>query len=71
MIFNLKENKIKSTSQCIGCAFFDTKLKKCNGFGKVCFEMDLKTNTLLDPKTKLPLSIDKVKEYKSKIQGEM
>lgn len=67
MIYNLKLNKPKSTSQCITCAFFDAKTKICNGFGKICFEMDAKTKTILDPKTKQPLSAEVVQNL---IKGE-
>lgn len=52
MIWNTEFNKEKSSSQCVSCSFFDKKLKKCNGFGKKCFEIDPKTMTLIDPVTK-------------------
>lgn len=39
------------------CQWFDKDKKKCIGIGKVCFEYDAKTNTCIDPKTKLPIKI--------------
>lgn len=69
MIWNLKENKEKSSSQCVCCSFFDKKLKTCNGFGKKCFEIDPKTKVLIDPKTGLGMSENQIKTIKEKING--
>ena len=36
---------------------FDSKLKKCNGLNKTCFEYDEKTNTIIDGVTKMPVQL--------------
>lgn len=55
MLFNKNTGKIKKSIDCLTCPHFDKKLKKCNGLGKVCFEYDSKTMTIIDPITGLPL----------------
>lgn len=40
MLYNLKENKPKTSTLCMTCEYYDKKLKKCNGLDKICFEMD-------------------------------
>ena len=55
----MNEHKIKQTLDCLYCPFFDKKRKKCDGgIGKVCFEYDPKTQTAIDPKTKLPIKLN-------------
>lgn len=58
MLYNKDLNKIKTNADCISCPLFDKRTKKCNGFGKICFEFDIKTRTIIDPITKLPIRID-------------
>ena len=60
MLFNNELNKVKTSSDCITCLYFDKKLKKCNGIGKVCFEYDGKTKTMIDPITKLPIKKENI-----------
>lgn len=55
MIFNINTKKVKNDLDCLTCPYFDRYYKKCNGIGKVCFEYDEKTMTIIDPVTKLPL----------------
>ena len=55
MLYNTEKGKIWSNADCLVCEHFDKKLKKCNGKGKICFEYDFKTRTIIDPITKLPL----------------
>lgn len=57
MLYNKELKKVKASSDCITCQYFDKKLKKCNGVGKVCFEYDVKTKTAFDPITKLPIKL--------------
>lgn len=58
MLYNKSKNKIQTNSDCITCPFFDKKKKKCEGIGKNCFEFDKKTQTVIDPITKLPIRIN-------------
>lgn len=58
MLYNIKLKKVKASSQCITCFYFDKNTKKCNGFGKNCFEYDAKTKTILDPITGLPIKLN-------------
>ena len=58
MLYNIELKKVKASSQCITCFYFDKKTKKCNGFGKKCFEYDAKTKTILDPITGLPIKLN-------------
>lgn len=55
MIFNCEKMHPQTNIDCLSCKFFDKKLKKCKGRGKVCFEYDPKTMTIIDPTTGLPL----------------
>ena len=57
MLFNRNLNKIKQPIDCMSCEFFDKTQKKCNGLGRVCFEFDPKTQTCIDPITKLPINL--------------
>lgn len=57
MLYNKDKKKIKSNADCLNCRYFDKELKKCNGIGKVCFEYDEKTNTAIDPVTKMAIKI--------------
>ena len=55
MLYNLNKNKIWSNADCLTCEYFDKKLKKCKGKGKICFLFDKKTQTIIDPITGLPI----------------
>ena len=57
MLYNTKLKKVKTLTDCLTCAYFDKRLKKCNGLNKVCYEYDPRTMTIIDGKTKLPRSI--------------
>lgn len=57
MLYNIDKNDIQTNVMCIKCKYFDKKTHKCNGIGKVCFEYDKKTKTIIDPITKLPLKL--------------
>ena len=57
MIYNTKLKKIKEPTDCGTCAYFDRRLKKCNGLNRVCYEYDAKTQTIIDGNTKLPRRI--------------
>ena len=57
MLYKKSEKRIRTSKDCIICPFFDTRLKKCNGIGKECFEYDEKTQTVIDPITKLAIKI--------------
>jgi hypothetical protein len=57
MLYNKELKKVKASSDCITCQYFDKKLKKCNGIGKNCFEYDVKTKTAFDPITKLAIKL--------------
>lgn len=57
MLYNVELKKVKTSSDCITCLYFDKKLKKCKGIGKACFEYDDKTKTVFDPVTKLPIKL--------------
>lgn len=59
MLFNIKEKKVKNTTTCLNCNFYDKQTHKCSGIGKVCFEYDEKTQTLLDPITQMPLKLER------------
>ena len=50
--------KIKASSDCLACFYFDKKKKKCCGFGKKCFEYDAKTKTVIDNITGLPIKLN-------------
>lgn len=52
MFFNTKKNRPNGTADCIECEYF--KNKKCEGFGKICYEYDPITMKVLDPITHLP-----------------
>ena len=55
MLYNLNLKRKKKMTDWLECKFFDRKNKKCNGLGNVCFEYDLKTGIIKDPKTGLPI----------------
>ena len=59
MLFNIEQKKIKNTTHCLECKYRDKQTNKCSGIGKVCFEYDEKTQTILDPITKLPLKLER------------
>ena len=58
MFYNKSKSRIKQSTDCICCEFFDKKKKKCQGIGLNCFEYDQKTHTIFDPKTKLPINLN-------------
>lgn len=57
MLYNKEKQKIQSTVDCQTCQYFDKRKKKCKGLGKNCFEYDAKTQTAIDPVTKLPIRL--------------
>lgn len=57
MLYNKTTRQIKVQEDCFSCPHFNTKEKKCYGFGKNCFEYDMKTKTVIDPITKLPIKL--------------
>lgn len=58
MFYNKSKSRIKQSTDCICCEFFDKKKKKCKGFGINCFEFDAITNVAVDPVTKLPITFE-------------
>ncbi|MBR4003081.1 MAG: hypothetical protein IKI95_03310 [Clostridia bacterium] len=58
MFYNVDLKKIQTNADCLVCPHFDKKKKKCNGVGRSCFEFDMKTRTIIDPITKLPIKVD-------------
>ena len=59
MLYNNSKKQIKQIVDCLSCPYFDKKKKKCvGGIGKICFEYDPKTQTAIDPKTKLPIKLN-------------
>jgi hypothetical protein len=57
MLYNIEKKEIKTDEMCIKCQYYDSKLLKCNGLNKCCFEYDETTKTIIDGITKLPLNI--------------
>lgn len=57
MLYNKETKAVKKAEDCLTCPYFDRVLKKCKGIGKICFEFDVKTNTVIDPITKLPIKL--------------
>ena len=55
MLFNKEKGRPKNSLDCLTCPLFDEKNKKCMGIGKICFEYEPKTMTIIDPVTGLPL----------------
>lgn len=55
MLYNIEKRNTRNVLDCLTCRFFDKKYKRCQGIGKVCFEYDAKTMTIIDPVTHLPL----------------
>ena len=55
MLYNRDKNRVRLETDCFTCPQFDSRLKRCTGLNKVCFEYDPKTRTIIDGKTKLPL----------------
>lgn len=58
MLYNKNLKKIKKSKDCFTCDYFDRKNKKCKGIGKCCFEFDPKTQTAIDPITRLPIKFN-------------
>lgn len=61
MMYNTIIKAVKTNVMCITCKEFDVKQKQCNGIGKVCFEADPITKTLIDPVTRLAIKIEENK----------
>lgn len=59
MLFNIEKKQIKNTTHCLECKHYDKQYNKCSGIGKVCFEYDDKTQTILDPITQMPLKVER------------
>lgn len=57
MLYNKETNKIRKQTDCMTCQYFDKQEKRCRGLGKTCFEFDKKTQTIIDPITKLPIKL--------------
>lgn len=57
MLYNKERKKIQTNVDCLQCKYWNAKKKKCNGIGKNCFEYDAKTQTAIDPVTKLPIRL--------------
>lgn len=55
MLYNIEKKKIKDITDCTKCPYFCKG--KCNGIGKVCFEYDKKTHTIIDTITKMPIKL--------------
>lgn len=55
MFYNREKKRIKQATDCIKCELFDKKKKKCQGYGKICFEYDEIMGVAVDPITKLPI----------------
>ena len=59
MLFNKTKMQERQTIDCLSCPYFNKFKKKCDGgIGKICFEYDPKKQTIIDPKTKLPIKIN-------------
>ena len=58
MLYNINKKTIQTNIQCLNCDAFDKKAKTCHGLGKYCFEYDKKTQTIIDPVTKLPIKME-------------
>ena len=55
MLYNNDLKKINKPTNCMTCQWFDKENKRCKGLGKTCFEFDEKTQTCIDPITKMPI----------------
>jgi hypothetical protein len=55
MLYNIEKRKIKDFMDCMSCPCFEKG--RCKGIGKVCFEYDKKTQTIVDPITKMPIKL--------------
>lgn len=62
MLYNRDFGRVQTNVDCLTCPHFDKENKKCNGLGKVCFEYDKLTMTAIDPVTKLPIKLNKIKK---------
>ena len=61
MLYNKDTKQVKKTignAQCLECKCFDKEKKVCNGLGKICYEYDEKTKTVIDSITKLPIKFN-------------
>ena len=61
MLYNRETGKVWKNTDCLFCKYFNKQTKKCEGFGKNCFEYDEKTKTAIDPVTHMPIRLDKIK----------
>lgn len=57
MIYNIKLDRVIGNADCFNCEHFNKQTLNCEGFGKVCFEYDELTDTLIDAFSGLPLKI--------------
>lgn len=57
MLYDIMKQSVHKSTFCLECEHFDKYNKRCMGIGKRCFEYDEKTNTIIDPITKLPLRL--------------
>lgn len=57
MLYNIEKKKIHEETDCCTCPYYDTRLLKCHGINKCCFEYDAATKTIIDGVTKLPLKV--------------
>lgn len=69
-MYNLKEDKIHTKSQCLKCKYFNKQNGKCSGIGKHCFGYSTLAKTIIDPTTKLALSTSAIETIKSKLESE-
>ena len=58
MFYNKEKSRVKQSTDCICCQYFNKKEKRCKGIDKNCFVYDEKTQTAFDSKTKLPIKIN-------------
>lgn len=57
MLYDIEKKKVHSPIDCFTCPHYDSRLLKCHGANKCCFEYDEKTKTVIDGVTKLPLKV--------------
>lgn len=57
MQYNLTKKRIKKSTDCVECPYFDKVTLKCNGSNKNCFVYDPVTKRIIDGITGLPINI--------------
>lgn len=57
MLYHNEKKKVQTNIDCLTCPYFNERERKCEGLGKVCFEYDPKTETCIDPITRLPIKL--------------